>query len=218
MDLQEIRELSAYALSDSDLADCGTPDTQDSPGAKLLTSVRDAVVEAIERGYTTLDDADYDGTVAGIADQAPSIWTHEKWAQFLDLCAYQEEPETGEWPTDLDNAASVALYQIAERLARQLWKQYEPAEELEECPVCGDMVDSDHGCEPDDDDDEPEGTPTGYVCGYCSLPFVRTADGRLVHGAGTPDVPPVTPGDYVTGHHRPGGAALSVDMVAPDAE
>lgn len=85
------------------------------------------------------------------------------------------------------------------------------------CDIC-ECDDEDDEDSPEGDDEEPEGTPTGYVCGYCSLPIVRTADSRLVHGAGTPDVPPVTSGDYVTGHHRPGGAALPVDMVAPDGE
>lgn len=124
--LEEIKEWT-YALSGKDMADCGDPDSCESAGMDFLTSVRNATVEGIEDG--TFDPADgdrdnYDGEVHTIADNAPSIYTHTKWRQFVDLCAYQEEPESGEWGSDLDNAASVALYQIAERLVYAILQEW----------------------------------------------------------------------------------------------
>jgi len=57
-----------------------------------------------------------------------------------------------------------------------------------------------------------------YACGYCGLPAVDTRDGRTIHGDGTPDVPAITPGDYVTGSHRPGTRVMSYDLVEVEPE
>jgi hypothetical protein len=60
------------------------------------------------------------------------------------------------------------------------------------------------------------------ACGYCGLP-AEEAETPLgiawVHGEGTPDVPAVTsPGDFVTGNHRPGTRINPVDLVDDDDE
>lgn len=125
--LDEIKEWT-YALSGKDLADCGDPDSLESAGMAFLTSVRDAVVEGIEDGTFDPDSDerdDYSGEIHTIADNAPDIYTHRRWQEFVDLAAYQEEPEIdGTWPEDLTQAAGVALFQIAERLAYAILREW----------------------------------------------------------------------------------------------
>jgi len=118
--LDAIKTYSAYQLSGQDLAGCGTPDELDSPGAGFLTRVRDNVVEAVENGLLT--DGDPYDVVHEIADGAPAVYTYEMWTQFLDLSAYLEDPSEllGDGIKDMDQAAGVCLYIIAERLARVL--------------------------------------------------------------------------------------------------
>lgn len=148
MTIDEMRDASAYTLAE--MAQCESPDTNGSPGAKFLISVRDEVVRAIEGRRITLDDFDDHGQCHGIADDAPSIWTHERWRQFVDLGAYNEEPEIDDaWPTDLNQAAGIALYQIADRLTRELCQAWR---EGWECPVCGEGVGGPSGCTDDEDD------------------------------------------------------------------
>lgn len=125
--LEEIKAWRPGMLAGTDLADCLCPDSDDSAGGKFLADVRDAVVEAIEDG--TFDPADNgrdndDGEIHSIADNAPDVYTYTRWQEFGDLGAYLEEPETGEWPSDLTETAGVALYQIAERLAYALLREW----------------------------------------------------------------------------------------------
>ena len=57
----------------------------------------------------------------GVADDAPSIYTHQRWQEFVDLAAYLEDPsEYGIDLTDSERYAGVCLYMIAERLVRAL--------------------------------------------------------------------------------------------------
>jgi hypothetical protein len=125
--LDEIKAWRPAVLAGSGLADCLCPDADDSAGGKFLADVRDAVVEGIEAETFDPDSDDrdnYNGEISQIADAAPDIYTHQKWSEFVDLGAYQEEPEHGEWPDDLDKAASIALYQIAEHLVYGLLREW----------------------------------------------------------------------------------------------
>ena len=154
MTIDEMRDASAYILAD--MAQCESPDSLSSPGAKLLDSVRDEVVRAIEDGRITIDDFDDNGQSHSIADDAPSIWTHERWRQFVDLGAYHEEPEfDGAWPKDLNKTAAIALYQIADRLTHALCEAWR---EGWTCPVCKAGVDE--GCDMDGC-----GNPAGALVG-----------------------------------------------------
>jgi hypothetical protein len=119
--IEEAREWSPFTLAT--MADCLSPDAIDSPGAALLVSVRDDAVTAWEDGH------ERDRARHEIADNAPDVYTHQKWREFVDLGAYYEEPEHGEWSTDLDNAGSVALYQIAERLVMAVWAELDEGKE-----------------------------------------------------------------------------------------
>lgn len=154
MTLDDMRALTAYVLAD--MAQCESPDSHSSPGAKFLDSVRDEVVRAIEDGRITIDDFDDNGQSHSIADDAPSIWTHERWRQFVDLGAYHEEPELDDaWPKDLNKTAAIALYQIADRLTRALCEAWR---EGWTCPVCKAGVDE--GCDMDGC-----GNPAGALVG-----------------------------------------------------
>lgn len=110
--MEEIKAYTPYTLAD--MAGCFSPDNPESEGVEFLAGVLQAVVERMESGDITPGDThDNDHE---IADSAVPVYTHAKWKTFIDLGAYQEEPEAGEWPTNLDDAASVAMYQIARRL------------------------------------------------------------------------------------------------------
>jgi hypothetical protein len=140
--IAEINERSAFALSAD--ADCGLPDSPESAGAAFLSSVRDGVLGAVEGdayGITRDGRAELERTMEDrrreIADAAPDACTHTRWQEFVDLQAYREEPEFGDWSDDLTDIASEALYQIADRLVGALLSEL------------GDALDED---ENDDDD------------------------------------------------------------------
>ena len=143
-----LKEKNAYHLSSD--AGCATPDTLKRPpkltstpssseGARLLTGVRDSVVELIEgldiddwheaadgHNIGSLNDR---GAVDEIADGAPSVYTHTLWGQFVDLAAYNEDPTElgveagGIDADDLSRAAAMCLYIIADRLAHVLLEE-----------------------------------------------------------------------------------------------
>ena len=127
--IQDIKDRSVYWLAKD--ADCLEPDSDTSPGAQFLADVRDAMVEAIESNELDEDD-DASDLIREIADQAPDVYTHPRWKEFTDLGAWQEEPESGDWPEDLTDTAGVALYQIAERLCHSLLAEWREDQEPED--------------------------------------------------------------------------------------
>lgn len=129
--MSKIQDLNAYFLSG--MADAAGPDSPESAGALFLIHVRDAVVEAVNAGRIGADSAEDISDVAHeIADSAPDVYTHTRWQEFVDLAAHQEEPELGEWPDDLTDAAGVALYQIAYRLVVALVEELGDEESADE--------------------------------------------------------------------------------------
>lgn len=114
------------------LADCYSPDTWDSPGARFLAriarDVADYVADDADGARDTIGELTDGDAAHEIADGAVPIYTHDRWATFVDLGAYNEDvTEFGEPDgSDLTAVAGVALYMIAERLVRAL------AEELTE--------------------------------------------------------------------------------------
>jgi len=121
--LDEWREWNPFVLANA--ADCGTPETSTSAGSVFLVRVRSAVHELLSEldsdGRNLLRDGsmDDDGTLHEIADSSVPIYTHELWSTFVDLSAYNEDVDEYE-PTDLNNAAGIALFVIAERLVGSL--------------------------------------------------------------------------------------------------
>lgn len=159
MTIEEMKDTGAYTLAD--MASCGQPDSLSSPGARMLESVRDSVVDMIGSGSITLDDFNDDGQISGIADDAPNVYTHGRWQQFVDLTAYEEEPEfSDEWPKSLTEAAGIALYQIADRLAHALCEAWRAGWE---CPTCGEEVDGPSGCTDTDGCGNPAGALVALV-------------------------------------------------------
>ena len=146
--LPTFRHLTTWHLAN--LAGCGSPDRPDgigvsppadlstvdpSPGALFLRSVADDLAERIAYVFADLDPAGCDLTreleeeLHEVADAAPSVYTGARWAEFADLAAWDEDAaELGASADDLTAAAGVALYMIAERLARALVEAW--AEEL----------------------------------------------------------------------------------------
>lgn len=125
--IEDIKARNAYHLSGD--ADCSSPDSHTSPGALMLLSVRDSVIEAIEYAPAILDDDEWHDMTHDIADQAPDVYAHTKWAEFVDLAAYNEDPsDLGAESDDMDKAASVCLYIIAERLAGALFSELAEAD------------------------------------------------------------------------------------------
>lgn len=136
------RDLTTWHLAD--LADCGSPDRPDgigcappadlstvnpSPGAQFLRSVADDLAERIAYIFEVGDldpraadlGLELEEEVHEVADGAVPVYTGERWAVFADLAAYNEDPDDiGGWPADLNDAAGMALYMIADRLARAL--------------------------------------------------------------------------------------------------
>lgn len=113
-------DFNAYQLAR--MAECSSPDSLDSAGAKFLVSVLDMVNEALSDGET-LESAEDSGRLHEIADGAPDVYTYTRWQEFVDLEAYNEDPvDLGVDPSDLTAAAGVCLYMIAERLARALFE------------------------------------------------------------------------------------------------
>jgi hypothetical protein len=132
----EINEYTANVLAV--MAGCAAPDNSETAGAKFLASVRDGAVEAWPRTEAGGGDEDRSDVAHEIADDAPDMYTHTRWLEFVDLCAYNEEPETDAWPANLTDAAAVALYQIADRLVHALFDELD--------------LDADDASEDDDDE------------------------------------------------------------------
>lgn len=137
--LDDIREMSVFEFAGSEWADCASPDNESSAGAKFLQHVVDDTVELIESAGDSFDadTIDDDGSVGRIADNAPNVYTSTKWAQFVDLAAWQEDvSELAGEETNLDKLASIALYMIAERLATAICRSVDDE-------LAGEAVDDD---------------------------------------------------------------------------
>ena len=105
------------------LADCMDPDTAESAGATFLISVLDAVLDAVEHGASAddlMEDVGHE-----IADAAPSIYTAERFREFTDLGAWQEDVDQFGSISDLASSAGIALYLIARRLVEALAAEME---------------------------------------------------------------------------------------------
>lgn len=113
MNLEDLKDLNAYQLAS--MAGCQYPDSLESPGAVLLLSVAADVADRWP-DLVDLREDDRRDVAAEIGDQ-PSIYTHRKWQEFVDLCAYQEDLDEFGPVDDMEKGASLALYLICERLA-----------------------------------------------------------------------------------------------------
>lgn len=130
--LASVSGMSAYTLADMAMTTC--PDSLDSAGAEFLTAVRSDVVEQLRYLVDTaapeddpIDPAELaelgrqHDVLTEVADGAPSIYTFQKFRQFTDLAAWQEDiSDYADGETDMEKMAGIALYMIAERLVSAL--------------------------------------------------------------------------------------------------
>jgi hypothetical protein len=126
--IEELTAESAYGLPS--YADCGTPDTRISPGAKYLVGIRDAVARAITDGEIVPGGQDASGdrsdVISRIANDAHLIYTHNKWLTFTDLAAYQRaEDVAGDFGgfSTMDAWADACLYSVAEELCHGICRE-----------------------------------------------------------------------------------------------
>ena len=137
----EAYETNVYQLAN--MADCGSPDSTDSPGAEFLASVAGAVIEHLEYlrndGYMMSEAfSDLRDDMHSLVDPLVPVYTHAMWQTFVDLAAYREDPtELGGPLDDMTRAGMIALYMIAERLA------YAIADDIEEWIV--ERIEEDRG-------------------------------------------------------------------------
>src|SRR5574343_1275915 len=102
------------------MADCASPDSLESMGARFLTAVAEVTVEATEY------DDDRDEIPWTAADQCVPIYTYDVWHTFVDLGARQEDPtDYGADGSDMEQAAKVCLFAIGERLAAAVLEDME---------------------------------------------------------------------------------------------
>jgi hypothetical protein len=116
--LEEIANRDPWTLAPA--ADAAGPDRIDSPGAKYLESVRDAVIEwweDIEPEYRDgITEEDAQEAAGEQVDAAVPVFNHERMMAMVDLAAYHEEISDFGEAEDLLQAAGWALYMVGERL------------------------------------------------------------------------------------------------------
>lgn len=103
-------------------AECGGPQAPDSPGARFLTRVRDAVIEEWEYLGPRPDRRDAVlADLPDVLDACMPVYTSDLWATFVDLAAYDEDlDDLGVGASDASTMTTLAgacLYAIAERVA-----------------------------------------------------------------------------------------------------
>src|SRR5690606_33109396 len=81
-----IKDRTVYQLAS--IADCAAPDMLNGPGARFLLRVQDSARELVEGAEPGDDLTD---AIHEHADAAVPIYTHEMWATFIDLAAYEED-------------------------------------------------------------------------------------------------------------------------------
>ena len=78
----------------------------------MLDRVRYYLLESLEY------DAEQPLRISELADSAMTVYTHDIWLEFVDLCAYREDVE--DLGGDMNERATYALYSIAHRLMHTL--------------------------------------------------------------------------------------------------
>jgi hypothetical protein len=128
--LDAVREMNHIVLSNY-VADIAGPDSETSDGAKFLTRVRDAVVEALEWKVEN-DDPDLAHAARvlrddshELSDGAVPIYTYQRWLTFVDLAAWQIDIDDYGSSEDMTGQAGVALYEVARILTDELCQYVE---------------------------------------------------------------------------------------------
>lgn len=107
--LEYLKNVSVYEMAN--LANCGTPDSQDSAGAELFDAIRVNLIESLQ--FNPLGAIE----VASIADISLNVYSHQIWLQFIDLCGYDEDLSDGmALGSTMTQQAQYVLASIAERV------------------------------------------------------------------------------------------------------
>lgn len=128
--LDSVREMNYIHLANN-VADIAGPDAEDSPGAKFLIHVRDAVIEALEWKVENNDpDLAHAARVLRddsheLADAAVPVYTYERWLTFVDLGAWNVDIDDYGSSEDMTGQAGVALYEVARMLTDELCEYVE---------------------------------------------------------------------------------------------
>ena len=206
------------------LADCHTP-PHGSDGARLLAHVAgetgveiawilddlgpDAFAESIVAAVQSFRDGDDDTRAEQIAEGAPDVVTAIRWAEFIDLHAWQED--ISEWDGvghDLSTLAALALAEIARRLVDALAGEVieiaqEHAADNVSAPsvreIAAEFVDDERVAEIDHPADEPETVVLTLAGGaeitLCDDLATNDESATLVVGYTYAVVAPPAPGD-----------------------
>lgn len=95
------------------MADVVSPDSATSPGGEWLDLVARSMDDLA--GYDDIEEG-----ITEIADGCVPIYTHNRWQVYVDLGAYTEDVTEFGPIEDMEQAAGIALYLIAERLLTAL--------------------------------------------------------------------------------------------------
>lgn len=132
---QALSELTAYKLAGF-CSDASQPDSQTSAGGSYLDGLLEAYLDLFGRfEHRPIDDGERDADgldvafeIHMMADDAVPVYTHDLWATFVDLGAWQLE-EHGPHE-NMNKGATVAMYTIASDVLNRLVALY--LEEYEE--------------------------------------------------------------------------------------
>ena len=107
-------------------AECCSPDTRESAGASFLAHAARDLAERVDYIQGEGNEVDPSEVAWQVADNAPDVYTHPMWSEFVDLAAYQEDPtDLGCDGSDMEQSARVCLYMIAERMCYALLAEWE---------------------------------------------------------------------------------------------
>jgi hypothetical protein len=126
-----MEQFTAFRLANEAGVSC--PDNENSPGADFLLNVQEALIEALDNGVgvdLTDESGKLDDIIINVADEAPSIYTHQRFRELIDLAAYGEDLEELGTPErfDLHDTTGACLFIVARRLCYRLVELW--AEEL----------------------------------------------------------------------------------------
>lgn len=204
--LHWMEEASAYRLAE--LADCGAPDSNDSPGAEILEEVRDAVIQVWRAGRFDYDTERFDHDLAMECAEEGIIpaMDYEIVALFADLAAWTEHSEfteKGKWEGYFIDLFKGAISQITERAAIAFVAEVRSDfDQHFQCPECGDTG-TPHVCYPGDcrGSDEEKATHAAslfapaeaILTGPIDLPAVKDPILDLISERERADATPVDP-------------------------
>lgn len=105
-------------------AESGTPNSATSPGGKMLDLLRRDVLDATESMATSTEVEEWLAERAHeVHDEAPSVYAGQRWAEFVDLEAWDQDVEGDELHSlgvEITEQAGEALRRIATTLVFRL--------------------------------------------------------------------------------------------------